>query len=144
MKTRRISAKKSRQIVPDLTPLIDVVFLLLIFFMVATTFDDLGGMRIDIPQSTAAVSQKDVDKVSVLMGKDGEVKIRSIIGGKSSLEDVEIDGLPVKLKGLIERSSDGRVGILADREIDYGKVVDVMSIARENGAKSIDIETKRM
>ena len=144
MKTRRISAKKSRQIAPDLTPLIDVVFLLLIFFMVATTFDDLGGMRIDIPQSTAAVSHKDVDKVSVLMGKDSEMKIKSTISGKSSVEDVNIDKLPVKLKALIERSSDGRVGILADREIDYGEVVDVMSIARENGAKSIDIETKRM
>lgn len=144
MKTRRISAKKTRQIAPDLTPLIDVVFLLLIFFMVATTFDDLGGMRIDIPQSTAAVSHKDVDKVSVLMGKDSEMKIKSTISGKSSVEDVNIDKLPVKLKALIERSSDGRVGILADREIDYGEVVDVMSIARENGAKSIDIETKRM
>jgi len=144
MKTRRISAKKSRQIAPDLTPLIDVVFLLLIFFMVATTFDDLGGMRIDIPQSTAAVSHKDVDKVSVLMGKDSEMKIKSTISGKSSVEDVNIDKLPIKLKALIERSSDGRVGILADREIDYGEVVDVMSIARENGAKSIDIETKRM
>ena len=49
MKTRRIAARKKRQIAPDLTPLIDVVFLLLIFFMVATTFDDQGGMRIDIP-----------------------------------------------------------------------------------------------
>jgi biopolymer transport protein ExbD len=144
MKTRRIAARKKRQVVPDLTPLIDVVFLLLIFFMVATTFDDLGGMRIDIPQSAAAVDHKDVDKISVLMGKGNEMKVRSVVGGRSSVEDVDIEGLPVILKGLIDRTPDGRVGILADRELDYGEVVDVMSIARENGAKSIDIETKRM
>jgi len=143
MNVRRFGNKKNRQIVPDLTPLIDVVFLLLIFFMVATTFDDMGGMRIDLPKSGAAVKYNDIDKISVLLAKDNKVMIKSIIAGVSKTEDADASTLKVKLEDMIERSADGRVGILADREIDYGNVVDIMTIAREAGAASIDIETKR-
>lgn len=45
--------KKRGELILELTPLIDVVFLLLIFFLVATTFDEMrGGIKIDLPQST--------------------------------------------------------------------------------------------
>lgn len=143
MNVKRFSAKKNRQIIPDLTPLIDVVFLLLIFFMVATTFDDMGGMRLELPKSSVVSVKKDIDKISVLLSKDNEMKIMSTIKGISNLEDANFETLGDKLKNKIERSADGRVGILADRDIDYGNVVDIMSIATEVGAKSIDIETKR-
>lgn len=143
MNVKRFSTKKNRQIIPDLTPLIDVVFLLLIFFMVATTFDDMGGMRLELPESSAASVNKDIDKISVLLSKENEMKIMSTIEGVSKTEDVDFETLANKLKNKIERSADGRVGILADRDIDYGNVVDIMSIATEVGAKSIDIETKR-
>lgn len=144
MNARRFGNKKKRQIVPDLTPLIDVVFLLLIFFMVATTFDDMGGMRIDLPKSSAAIKQKiDVDKISVLFAKEGKLMIKSTLQGTSKTEEVTLETLSTKLITLIERSADKRIGILADRDIDYGNVVDIMSIAREAGAASIDIETKR-
>ena len=143
MNVKRFSAKKNRQIIPDLTPLIDVVFLLLIFFMVATTFDDMGGMRLELPESSVASVNKDIDKISVLLSKDNEMKIMSTIAGVSNVEDVNFETLGNRLKNKIKRSADGRVGILADRDIDYGNVVDIMSIATEVGAKSIDIETKR-
>ena len=67
----------------------------------------------------------------------------STIAGVSNVEDVNFETLGNRLKNKIKRSADGRVGILADRDIDYGNVVDIMSIATEVGAKSIDIETKR-
>lgn len=142
-KTRRFGDYGSKQLKPDLTPLIDVVFLLLIFFMVATTFDDLGGMRIDIPKSTAVEVQKDIDMISVLMDDEGVLKIKSVVGGKSSIEDTSLERLQSDLTGLLKRSRSGSVGILASRNIDYGKIVDLMGKIKESGAKSIDIQANK-
>lgn len=144
MRLKRFSNQKKKEIVPDLTPLIDVVFLLLIFFMVATTFDDLGGMEIELPRSTSTIEvSKDIDLISILVGKNKEIKLKTDILGKSSIEDVKLENLEVKLQNIIKRSKDKKVGIVADRDLDYGDVVDIMSIVKENGALSIDIETKR-
>lgn len=144
MSLKKFSNGKKRQIVPDLTPLIDVVFLLLIFFMVATTFNDLGGMEIQLPRSSSSKETvKDVDLISILIGKSREIKLKTDILGKSSIEDVNLENLGTELQSVIARSKDKKVGIFADREIDYGDVVDIMSIAKEKGALSIDIETER-
>ncbi len=54
----------------ELTPLIDVVFLLLIFFMVATTFDDVkGGIKIELPQSTIR-EIAEVKEIQIIVDKD--------------------------------------------------------------------------
>ena len=61
----------------ELTPLIDVVFLLLIFFMVATTFDDVkGGIKIELPQSTIR-EIAEVKEIQIIVDKDKNV-IKSI------------------------------------------------------------------
>lgn len=144
MRLKKFSNGKKRQIIPDLTPLIDVVFLLLIFFMVATTFNDLGGMEIELPKSSSTKeTEKDIDTISILIGKNKEMKLKTNILGKSSIEDISLENIEVELQNVIERSKDKKVGIVADREIDYGDVVDIMSIAKEKGALSIDIETER-
>lgn len=144
MRLKKFSNVKKRQVIPDLTPLIDVVFLLLIFFMVATTFNDIGGIEIELPKSSSTKEiSKDVDIISVLVGKSKKIKLKTDILGRSSIEDINLEDLGIKLQSVIERSKDKKVGIVADREIDYGDVVDIMSIAKENGALSIDIETKR-
>ena len=143
MRLKKFSNGKKRQIIPDLTPLIDVVFLLLIFFMVTTTFEDLGGMEIELPKSSSTREVvKDIDMISILIGKDNQIKLKTDIQGVSSIEDVNLDSLGSELQNVIGRSRDKKVGIVADRGIDYGDVVDVMSIAKEKGAQSIDIETK--
>ena len=67
---------QKKQLTPDLTPLIDVVFLLLIFFMVATTFDDMGGMKIELPKSEVSELTEVVDKISVILNQENELKIK--------------------------------------------------------------------
>ena len=53
MKLQRLKRRNSGSIILEMTPLIDVVFLLLIFFLVATSFEDIdSGIKIDLPQST--------------------------------------------------------------------------------------------
>ena len=61
---------KRKQLTPDLTPLIDVVFLLLIFFMVATTFNNTKGMKINLPKAEVGESIDTIEKISsYLVGK---------------------------------------------------------------------------
>ncbi len=144
MKLKKFSNGKKKQIIPDLTPLIDVVFLLLIFFMVATTFDNLGGMEIKLPSSSSIKeTSKDIDLISIFVNKSKKIKLKTDILGISSIEDISLEDLEIKLQNIIKQSKDKKVTIVADREIDYGDIVDIMSIAKEKGALSIDIETKR-
>jgi len=67
--------KKSRESAKlDLTPLIDVVFLLIIFFMVTTTFNNFGSVQIDLPSST--IQQTDKTKsIEIIIDKDGNYHI---------------------------------------------------------------------
>lgn len=133
---------KRKQLAPDLTPLIDVVFLLLIFFMVATTFDDMKGMKIDLPKSEISEITETIDKVSILVANSGELKIKIDSKKESVLIDIKKEELQDKLKNTLESIKNKRVAILADRGIDYGDVVDIMSDIKLAGAQAIDIETK--
>ena len=131
-----------KQLTPDLTPLIDVVFLLLIFFMVATTFDDMKGIKIDLPKSEISEITEAVDKISILVANNGELKIKIDKQKESSIVDVTKDELQERVKNIVLTMENKRVAILADRGIDYGDVVGIMSDIKLAGAQAIDIETK--
>lgn len=133
---------KRKQLNPDLTPLIDVVFLLLIFFMVATTFDDMKGMKIDLPKSDVSEITETVDKITILMAKNGELKFEINRKNGNIVEDITRDKLLMRLKETMPLMINKRVAIRADRDIDYGYVVDIMSDIKLSGATAIDIETK--
>ncbi|MGL5000315.1 MAG: ExbD/TolR family protein [Cetobacterium sp.] len=141
-KSKGFMNHQRKQLTPDLTPLIDVVFLLLIFFMVATTFDDTKGMKIDLPKSEVSEIVESVDKISVLLTIDGELKLKIDKKNDSSIVDITKEELLGKLQGLILTVQNKRVAIVADRGINYGDVVDIMSDIKLSGATAIDIETK--
>ncbi|MGL5355231.1 MAG: ExbD/TolR family protein [Cetobacterium sp.] len=141
-KSKGFMNHQRKQLIPDLTPLIDVVFLLLIFFMVATTFDNTKGMKIDLPKSEVSEIVESVDKISVLLTIDGELKLKIDKKNDSSIVDITKEELFEKLQGLILTVQNKRVAIVADRGINYGDVVDIMSDIKLSGATAIDIETK--
>ncbi|MGL6066618.1 MAG: ExbD/TolR family protein [Cetobacterium sp.] len=141
-KSKGFMNHQRKQLTPDLTPLIDVVFLLLIFFMVATTFDNTKGMKIDLPKSEVSEIIESVDKISVLLTIDGELKLKIDKKNDSSIVDITKEKLFEKLQGLILTVQNKRVAIVADRGINYGDVVDIMSDIKLSGATAIDIETK--
>lgn len=141
--SKRFMNYQRKQLSPDLTPLIDVVFLLLIFFMVATTFDDMGGLKIDLPKSQIEKVEEPEERVSILMTKDNLLKIKIETENGTDITDVNKENLKEKLTLELTKLKNKRVAIMADRELDYGKVVDIISDIKLSGAESIDIETKR-
>ena len=87
--------KKRKIMALDLTPLIDVVFLLLIFFMVSTTFNKYGKIDIELPSSTVVNQTKD-SKIEIVIDKNE--KYFAIVDGKTS--EIDINNLGELLAGL--------------------------------------------
>ncbi|MGL4253634.1 MAG: ExbD/TolR family protein [Fusobacteriaceae bacterium] len=143
MMSKSFMSYRRKELSPDLTPLIDVVFLLLIFFMVATNFDKLGGMKIDLPHSESALTEALSETVSVVIDKNNQMKLKIEKNGTVDLLETTMEKLSSDLEGKIGHLSDKRVGIIADRDVSHGDIVDVMTAIKDSGANSIDIEMKR-
>lgn len=141
MKLNRIQRRTSGPLVLELTPLIDVVFLLLIFFLVATNFKDLdSGIKIDLPTSTVK-SIKPVDEIQVVITKGREYYLIIKEKGKTSKKRVSFNNLKKELKENLQKSKDKNVIISADKNVTHGVIVDVMTASKEAGAVSLDIDT---
>ncbi len=113
----------------DLTPLIDCVFLLLIFFMVTTVFIHARGLDVDLPRASQATEQQEKKDINIIVERDGRVEI----GG----EEV----LPGQLRARIERAMvenrNDNVIIQGDRDAAQSRVVEVVDAARGVGVKGI-------
>ena len=121
--------KKSRESAKlDLTPLIDVVFLLIIFFMVTTTFNNFGSVQIDLPSST--IQQTDKTKsIEIIIDKDGNYHI-SEDGKISQIQFSEIDSY---LKTAKEAT------VSADKNLKYQGIMDVITKIKENGVDNLGL-----
>ncbi len=121
--------KKSRESAKlDLTPLIDVVFLLIIFFMVTTTFNNFGSVQIDLPSST--IQQTDKTKsIEIIIDKDGNYHI-SEDGKITQIQFSEIDNY---LKTAKEAT------VSADKNLKYQVIMDVITKIKENGVDNLGL-----
>lgn len=133
--------RKRGELILELTPLIDVVFLLLIFFLVATTFDDMkGGIKIDLPQSTIR-EISDIKEIQIIIDKNKNLILNYKEKGKKEQISLNKENLKEKLSEKLLELKEKNVIISADKKLDYGYIVDIMTIAKEAGANSLDIDT---
>lgn len=142
MKLERIKRRSGGTLVLEITPLIDVVFLLLIFFMLATSFDERSAFKIDLPKSTAAKTKSTLKEVQVLVDKDRNVYVRfTDNSGKSQNEKLDLASFVSVVSEKLNNSENKDVIISADKDIDYGFIVEIMSLLKESGASAINIDT---
>ena len=142
MKLERIKRRSGGTLVLEITPLIDVVFLLLIFFMLATSFDERSAFKIDLPKSTAAKTKSTLKEVQVLVDKDRNVYLRyTDNSGKSQNEKLDLTSFISVVSEKLNNSENKDVIISADKDIDYGFIVEIMSLLKESGASAINIDT---
>ncbi|MFK4784724.1 ExbD/TolR family protein [Fusobacterium sp. MFO224] len=141
MKFQNFRRRNNKNIVLELTPLIDVVFLLIIFFLVATTFEDVDtGIKIELPKSTIR-ELKTVKELQVSITGKKTIYLKYKDGKENKKVAVKKGNLKGKLAKVLEKSETKNVIISGDKSIDYGFIVEIMTISKEAGAEELDIDT---
>ncbi len=128
-----ISNDAERGVDINMSPLIDCVFLLLIFFIVTTVFVEETGVEIQKPQATSA---QDMDKHSIMIALTSDGKI--MFGGR----EIGLNGV----RGIVARQlreKEVPVIILADGDAKTSPLVDVIDECKLAGAKQVSIAAKR-
>ncbi len=119
----------------DLTPMVDVVFLLLIFFMISTTFVESPGISIKLPEASSQPVEREPQELKIYLSREGDVYYQD---RKISITDYK--------KLLAEHRSDAdntTILLLADQESRHGKVVTLMDLARDAGFVKLAIATEQ-
>lgn len=124
----------------NLTPLIDVVFLLLIFFMVSTTFTKETHLKLDLPQAEGEPLPELVDEIEVIISADGGFAINGKPLVNTQLETLQ-SGLEEVAQGLQKEKTP--FVITADAKVPYQSVVMAMDVAGRLGFVNITMTTKR-
>ena len=141
MKIERYRRRNNQNIILEMTPLIDVVFLLLIFFLVATTFEDIDtGIKIDLPQSTIR-EVKTVKEVQLSLTNSKEIYLKYQDGKENKKILIKKANLKRELSKLLAESENKAVVISGDKTLDYGFIVEIMTLSKEAGAEQLDIDT---
>ncbi len=120
--------------VVDLTPLIDIIFQLVLFFMVSTTFVTTPGIEVELPRSSSDVILREKSEVRLWVTSDGSIRVDE--------EPVDWAGLNRVLEEAATRDPATMVVIKADRAVDHGRVVAVMDLARSKGLNKLAIATE--
>jgi biopolymer transport protein ExbD len=125
-----IPARRKSAFHIDVVPLIDVVFVILIFTILSSTLARQTGVDVDKPQAQSA---GDLNRQSVLVAitRDGNIHVNE--------RQVDLESLREVLKRLLAQSATGEVILIADRESQTGILVSVMDACNLSGAKKISV-----
>lgn len=123
----------------DITPLIDVVFLLLIFFMVSTTFEHNSEINITLPSSSKEVTDAKPDAVNVGLDAQGNVYIND-----KSLVNAQLETIKAALSEALVGLNEPPVIISADSNATHQSVIRVMDAARQLGLVKITFATQEL
>lgn len=118
----------------NITPLTDVMLVLLVIFMVTTPFIIQGNIKINLP-SAQSPSDESVDK-SIIIGLTADGKV--FLNGTEVLDDATLSS---GIKGAIAKTGNSTVIIEGDRMAFHGEMVKIMGIAKDAGAGKLAITT---
>ena len=115
-----------------ITPLIDVMLLLLIFFMLTSTFRQSTGLDITLPQARSGSAQE-MELHEVVVDREGQ-----LFYGTTPVDEA---GLRQQLTDLLAQDPDAQLVLRADASADFGRVIRAIDIAREVGGEQLIIPT---
>jgi len=121
----------------NLTPLIDVVFLLLIFFMVSTTFNRVSEIQIDLPESSEHAIESTVDAIEITIDVEGQYFVN-----KQRLVNTQAATLKRALSDAIANQKNPPVTLVADANTPYQAVITAMDVAAQLGISRLSSVTQ--
>ena len=118
----------------NVTPMVDVMLVLLIVFMVTAPLLTVG-VQIDLPKI----------KAKILQGQDEPLAITIDAQGQVYLQDTEIDieGLVPRLRAITDNNPDVRIFVRGDASVNYGRVMEVMGTVNVAGYKKVALVTQQ-
>lgn len=129
----QLRPQKKRSVILNVTSLIDVLFLLLIFFMISTSFLATPAIKLELPEATHSDVVRQTPIV-VYVDPSGSVFLND--------EPVDMSLLAALLQGKLAESEDKSIVLKADSRVSHGTVVEVMDIVKGAGAKRLVVSTQ--
>jgi len=126
---------KSRKSISEInvTPFVDVMLVLLIIFMVTAPLLT-AGIKINLPESASVLKNEKNDPVTISMNSKGEIYIQK--------KKILPNDLIKKLVALRGQNKDLKIYIKGDKNLNYGKIMDLMSFINKSGFKKVALVTK--
>jgi biopolymer transport protein ExbD len=126
--------RRSNQVL-NLTPLIDIVFLLLVFFMLTAHFIEDQAIDIQLPEAQSSNPSKEDDTVEIIMKPNGDLLVDGHPATLNTLEET--------LRGALHAPDKRFVRLKGDQNAQFGLGIKVIDAARNAGAESLDILTDK-
>jgi biopolymer transport protein ExbD len=126
---------QKQKVVLELTPLIDVIFQLLIFFLLTASFITTPNLNVELPKASAKAAASESRDLMVVITREGKLQYEKDL--------VTPDQLMARLKALYKERPDARILIQADRKAYHGIVVKVMDIAKSIGFKRLGVAIQK-
>ena len=135
----KFSNRRSRQNAEiSMLNLIDVIFMLLIFFMIATTFNKYSQFQLSVPKSNAKFDKKEETKAEIIVNRNKKYFLK-VGNNTKEISEENIHSEILKLpKEMLEN-----VTLTADEHLEYGYIVEVMSKLRNENVKNVSLNIQK-
>ena len=130
----KLSNKKKRKVSLNLTSLIDVLFILIIFFTVSSTFLEQPGIELKLPEAESSEGHT-AQKVIIYVDKSKNIFLNDQI--------VSFNNLATEMKKLANAQKDKSIVLKADTDVTHGVVISIMDLLRQQGFYKIVISTNK-
>jgi biopolymer transport protein ExbD len=130
----KLLEKPSKKITLNITPLIDVLFILIIFFTVSSTFLEQPGIKLKLPEAESSQSHT-AQKVIVYVDENEDIFLNN--------DPLTLENLPNSVETILSAQSDKSVVLRADEDVSHGIVIQIMDLLRKKGIYKIIISTDK-
>ncbi|NVJ50045.1 MAG: biopolymer transporter ExbD [Gammaproteobacteria bacterium] len=131
---KQIAKRKEEEAELDMTPMLDIVFIMLIFFIVTASFVKDSGVEVTNPTGVTAQARPDAN-IFIAVTKPGEVYIDN--------KKVEIEKLKLEVQRLKNEAPEGSIVIQADRDSKAGVVMKVLDAVKGAGVSRVSVAATR-
>ena len=118
--------------------LIDVIFMLLIFFMIATTFNKYSQFQLSIPKSDAKFDKKEETKAEIIVNREKKYFLK--LG--NNVKEISGDNIYNEILRLPKEMLENMT-LTADEHLEYGYIVEIMSKLRNENVKNVSLNIKK-
>nr|WP_315045685.1 biopolymer transporter ExbD [uncultured Leptotrichia sp.] len=135
----KFSNRRSRQNVEiSMLNLIDVIFMLLIFFMIATTFNKYSQFQLSVPKSDAKFDKKEETKAEIIVNRNKKYFLKM----GNDIKEISEENIHSEILKLPKEMLEN-VTLTADEHLEYGYIVEVMSKLRNENVKNVSLNIQK-